>query len=342
MSTFSTTPGYGDFLKELESAIGANADEQQVTRFIDTGFGPLNEIMAGNPDTGLPQGRLVEIFAESATGKTALATKWMALTQAMGGIAGFSDWERSFDVSLGVKGFGLDDTPGRFIYKKPLTWEEGNTFAAKACEVIRSRKIIAPEAPILWVFDSIASAIPKSVREKGIDEYTMNDTTALARVTSTTLKVMAQIADEFNATFLYLNQLRLKPGVVYGDPRTTPGGKAMEFYASLRLALGREKVMKVVSGEREFTGQIIGIECVKSKLTKPFGKTKLRMTFDDDGVAHFDFTQSLLDHVIDAGKLAYSKPRVTWTDGKQYHVSALAQKIDAEGLHAELQAVYRS
>lgn len=342
MSTFSTTPGYDDFLKNLEGAIGANAESQQVSNFIDTGFEPLNEIMSGSPDGGLPGGRMVEVFAESATGKTALATKWMALTQSMGGICGFSDWERSFDVSLGVNGFGLDATPGRFIYKKPLTWEEGNTFAAKACEVIRTRKIIPPEAPILWVFDSIASAIPRSVREKGIEEYTMNDTTALARVTSTTLKVMAQFADEFNATFLYLNQLRLKPGVTYGDPRTTPGGKAMEFYATVRLALGREKVMKVVDGEREFVGQIIGIECVKSKLTKPFGKTKLRMTFDDNGVAHFDFTQSLLDAVIEAGKLPYSKPHVTWTDGKKYHVGPLAKKIDAEGLQAELKALYRS
>lgn len=116
----------------------------------------------------------------------------------------------------------------------------------------------------------------------------------------------------------------------YGDPRTTPGGKAMEFYASGRLALGRQKLMDTVDGEKQFVGQQISIQCVKSKFTKPFQETSLRMVFDEMGVANFDMVVSLLEFLIDKGLIEYSKPRVTWTDGKKYFVKELAKKLNEE------------
>lgn len=259
----------------------------------------------------------------------------------MGGVAGFTDWERSFNVDL-AQSFGLCVDRPYWIYSRPKTWEEGNLIATRACQIIRDSKAIPDDAPILWVFDSIASAIPKSQLEKNIDELTMNDTTALARVTSTTLKVQAQVAAEYNACFLFLNQLRLKPGVVYGDPRTTPGGKSMEYYASARISLGRSKIMEKVDGENEFVGQIIDAQCVKSKFTKPFQSTEMRMMFDDEGVAEFDFVGSLVDYAIKIGKLPFSKPRCTWIDGKQYFRKALVEKIKEEGLEAQLKAVILS
>lgn len=327
-----------DLISALDKELGPNADGQQVTNFIDTGFPPLNKIMSGRYDGGLPFGRMVEMFGESSTGKTALATQWMVNAQKMGGVAGFIDWERSFDVSL-AEGFGLKAERPYWLYSKPKTWEEGNVTAAKACKIIRESKVIKPDAPILFVFDSIASALPKSQAEKEIDEYTMNDTTALARVTSTTLKAMAQHCEEFNATFLYLNQMRLKPGVVYGDPRTTPGGKAMEFYATARLALGRQKIMEQVDGDKTFVGQNISIQCVKSKMTKPFQETSIRMSFDDLGAAQFDTIVSLLEYMIANKLITYSKPRITWTDGKQYFTKVLAEKIRAENGFADLVAM---
>ena len=327
-----------DLISTLDKEIGANAGNQQVSRFIDTGFPPLNKIMSARYDGGLPCGRMVEMFGDSSTGKTALATQWMVQAQKMGGVAGFIDWERSFDVSL-AEGFGLNAERPYWLYFKPKTWEEGNVVAAKACKLIRESKAVKEDAPILFVFDSIAAALPKSQAEKEIDEYTMNDTTALARATSTTLKAMAQHCEEYNATFLYLNQMRLKPGVVYGDPRTTPGGRAMEYYATCRLALGRQKIMEQRDGDKEFIGQNISIQCTKSKMTKPFQETSLRMTFDDAGVAHFDTIISLLEYLIANKLITYSKPRATWTDGKQYFVKALAEKIRDEGKFAELVAM---
>lgn len=171
----------------LFKAIGDNHAEQAVTRWIDTGNPELNRIISGSYEGGLPFGRMVEVFGESSTGKTADATEWMVRAQKMGGCAIFIDWERSFDVRL-AEGFGLNTQRPYWIYAKPATWEEGNTLAAKACQLIRASKAIPDDAPILVVFDSIAAALPKSQAGKEIDEYTMNDTTALARVTSSTLK----------------------------------------------------------------------------------------------------------------------------------------------------------
>ena len=324
-----------DLMAALDSVLGGNDEAQEVKSFIDTGFAPLNAAMSGREDGGLPQGRLIEMFGESSTGKTALATKWMVTAQQMGGCAGFVDWERSFAISL-AKGFGLSDERPYWLYKRPKTWEEGNTFIAKACQIIRASKAIPDEAPILFVADSIASAIPKSVmydakgNVKEMDELTMNDTTALARVTSTTLKTMAQVAGEFNATILYLNQMRLKPGVVYGDPRTTPGGKAMEFYSTVRMALGREKITEGKGDAAEFTGQKISIQVVKSKLTRPFQTAKLRMMYDDDGAAFFDIAMSTVEYLVGKKVLNMSGSYIEWIDGTKSYPKAFAKRANSD------------
>ena len=252
------------FLKALDDAIGDNDEAQAVTSFIDTGYEPLNMAMSGRPDGGIPQGRLTEVFGESSTGKTALATKWMVTAQQMGGVAIFEDWERSFDVNL-AQGFGLNIERPHWIYKRPKTWEEGNVFTGRAVKAIRDAGIIPDDAPIIAVHDSIAAAIPNSmlydakgnIRE--MDTYNMNDTTALARVTSTTLKTMAQIAGEYNATFVYLNQMRLKPGVVYGDPRCLRGDTMIPFVDGTTAAIEdivKERISKQVWSYNEATGQI--------------------------------------------------------------------------------------
>ena len=109
----------------------------------------------------------------------------------------------------------------------------------QAAEAIRKSKKLDPLAPILCVFDSVAAMIPKSVWEKDISDYSMNNTTALARVSSTTIKAVNQKAAEFNLMIVYLNQIRTKPSVVYVDPTTTPGGSSFEFYATISTHVGR-------------------------------------------------------------------------------------------------------
>lgn len=288
-----------DLLSSLDKTIGANDEAQAVTKFIDTGYPPLNYAMSGRYNGGLPFGRMVEIFGPSSSGKTILATECMINAQRMGGVAIFIDWEKSFDAMLGEQ-MGLNLESPYWIYKRPRTWEEGNLIATRACEIIRNSKAIPEDAPILVVFDSIAAAIPKSCDGKSIDELTMNDTSALARVTSTTLKNQAQYCADFNATFVYLNQIREKLGVIYGDKTTTPGGKAMEFYATVRLSLTRKLLMAETgkADEKELVGQQILVKCTKSKLTKPFKQVALNLAFDEFDVAYFDKITSMIEHLV--------------------------------------------
>jgi protein RecA len=326
------TKGASAFAEDFEKTLGDNDASATVTHFIDTGFLPLNRAMSGRTEGGLPQGRLMEVYGPSSSGKTALATEWMAQSQRMGGVAGFRDWERSFSQVVAQEGFGLDLALPYWSYKKPRTWEEGNMQALAYARWVREKGVIHEEAPILIVLDSIASAVPASSAGKNMDELTMNDTTALARVTSTTLKSMALGAEDFNATFLYLNQIRTKPGVVYGDPTTTPGGGAMEFYSTVRLALSREKVMAQVDGVKEFVGQNINIKCVKSKLTKPFDTCSIRLTFNDAGIAMFDRELSTVEALLEAGKLVEPKKGFVEWEGKQVGKKVFAEKARAEKL----------
>jgi RecA/RadA recombinase len=196
------------------------------------------------------------------------------------------------------------------------------------------------------VCDSIAAAIPKSMlfdaktgKRKEIDEFTMNDTTALARVTSTTLKAVNQLVGETDVTAIYLNQIRTKPGVVYGDPTTTPGGSAMEFYATTRIFTGRKKIMEGTGADKEFKGNLIGMETKKNKVTRPFQSVDLRLMYDEDGRAIFDFTTGYIEELIAAKKLEEKAGRVTW-DGKTYWKAQLAKKINDEGLVPELMKLY--
>jgi protein RecA len=323
----------------LLGAVGANDEETEPSLWLDMGYAPLNKILSGFYGRGLPGGRLIEIAGPSASGKTLLATLAMIAAQKAGGVAVFIDWERTFNAAF-AQLLGLDTTFPRFVYKRSETWEEGNTAALKVAETIRKRKLIAPDAPIVYVCDSIASAIPKSVlydkdgKRREIDEYTMNDTTALARVSSTTLKAVNQAVGEFDVTGIYLNQIRTKPGVVYGDPTTTPGGAAMEFYATTRIFTGRKLEKDKKDGGLD--AAVICLNTKKNKICMPFQEVELRLAYDDKGLASFDFTRGYIEELIAAKKLDKDKSgRITF-DGKTYFAGQLVDKINAEGRVGEL------
>lgn len=325
--------GIDDLLKALDKEIGKNSDAACVTQFIDTGYPPLNKIMSGRYDGGLPFGRMVELYGGSSSGKTAIATRWMINAQKMGGIAIFVDWERSFDVDMAIS-MGLSTERPYWIYARPKTWEEGNIVATKACRVIRESKVIAEDAPIIAIFDSIASALPKSSSGKEIDEFTMNDTTALARVTSTTLKNQAQQCADYNATYVYLNQVRDSMSM-YGSSVTTPGGKAMEFYATVRLELSRQKIMQESGKDKEMIGQNINVKCTKSKMTAPFKSCQIRMSFDELGMASFDEASSLIDYLITKSVFP-AKGYIEWKEAKFNGRKQLSNHINEKGEYEEL------
>lgn len=330
---------YDKMAAALLAAVGGSDEEGMgPSVWLDTGFVPLNMAISNLPDGGLPSGRIVEIFGPPSSGKTAIATAAMAAAQQMGGIAAFNDHERSF-VAKQAQSLGLNLTPGRFLYKKPRTFEESVELFIKGVRAIRESKLINEKAPICWVFDSLACMIPGQKLEKGASALNMNDTTALARLTSAVFPTISLICEEYNVCAIFLNQVRTKPGVVYGDPTTSPGGDAPKFYASVRIQLGASKLSKGEGVNAVVVGQEVTARCVKNKVNRPFLKAKWRFLFRDDGSGYFDRAGSLITFAIEKGALTLTGSRVTWTDGKTYFPTVLAKKIDDEGLLPELTAL---
>lgn len=326
--------------KEMEKAFGdAFANIEEHAEFLSTGYPPLNKIINGDYHTGgFPKGRIIEMFGPSSSGKTLIACQIMIEAQKAGGAAIFCDHERSFHIGLGQK-MGLNVEAPYFVRLKPNTWEESNNKAMQFAKMIRESGKFPADAPIVAVFDSVAAMIPKSVFDKGIDEYTMNDTTALARVASTTLKVVKSVIESYGVTCIYLNQIRTKPGVMFGDPTTTPGGSAMEFFADLRIQLGRKKITKDVKGKKVFIGQKVTAKCVKNKFSMPFQTTEWDFLFNEDGSGSFDMVGSLVDHCVAEGFLKKDGTKIVWTNGNGYARNKLVEAITVGKLEADLHAL---
>lgn len=320
---------------EIAAALGglAKHDEQStVTHFLDTGYPPLNYALASRWDGGLPVGRIVEIYGPESSGKTAIATMAMISAQKAGGYAGFSDHERSFQQYL-AEGMGLDPHPGRFLYRKPNTFEESLALCVEVAMTLRDKKLIAPEAPICWVFDSLAFMTPNSAfydpktgKPKPLGQRSMHDNTALARATSANFPAFAQLCDDLGICAIFLNQIRLNIGIVYGNPETTPGGKTPKYVFSTRISLGATKVQKGKGSEAEVMGTEITARMVKNKVARPFQTATFRLDYTDEGQARFNFHRSMIEFLKEEKILKESAGWIEW-EGKKYYASVLADKL---------------
>jgi protein RecA len=332
-----------DLADALKGIIGVNDDESTVKQFLDTGFPPLNNALSARWDGGLAVGRIAEISGPPSAGKTAIATAAMANAQKSGGVAGFMDHERSFALTLAPK-LGLDTTPGRFIFKKPQTFEESITLCVRAGSHIREKKLIPAEAPICWVFDSLAAMVPQAVmfdqktgKTRAADDRNMKDNLGLALATSAHLPALAQWAEQLDMCIIFLNQLRQKPGVAYGDPTYTPGGTSKEFYYSQRLQLSASKITK--AGEEAPIGMEVTGKVIKNKVSRPFLKASWRFMFMPDGSGRFDVERSLIEFLEEQKLLKTPRPGFVEWDGKQIGKEALAREIEKKGAMDELKAL---
>lgn len=339
----------------LASAGIKNAEQQNVEQFISTGYPPLDNALASSyREGGFPSGRIVEMFGPPSAGKTAIATNCMVNAQKMGGFAIFQDHENSFDVEL-ARNMGLSDDPDFWVYNKPDTFEQsieqmetillaarGMEFKGGAYKLSGQPVLFPRDKPIVIVFDSLASMVPQSVivdskgKNKDVSDRNMNDNTALARATSAHMPRIALLADRCNALIIILNQVRTKLGVMYGDPTTTPGGGAPEYYASVRVKLGRSIITKGEGKDRKLLGQRIGAEIIKNKVRAPFKKAEWDFLWMDDGTGKFDIVGGVIDELISLGKIEQAGAWITW-DGKKWNSRpALYKHIEENGQYPQL------
>lgn len=309
----------------LEKSIGANDTPAQVKYWLDTGLPELNAAASGRYDGGFPVGRIVEISGDASSGKTVIATRLMTEAQMSGGIAAFHDHERTFSEKLAERN-GLSLERGKWLYKKPDTFEDSFEMFAKAVSIIRESKLIPEDAPICYVFDSFAAMIPASQFGKDFNKLNMNDTTALARVASQVMKQVAVLAEKYNVLVIILNQIREKPGIVYGDNKDTAGGKSLKFYASIRISLSSSKIK---DGD-EIIGNHIRALFIKNKVTRPFARAEYDFIFREDGTGDIDNVGSTLEFMGRKGLIEKAGSYYKWGDKKMY-MSAIKKEVSEVG-----------
>ena len=237
-----------DFGKGSVMKLGDAANKMQV-EVIPTGSLQLDFALGVG---GLPKGRIIEIYGPESSGKTTVALHCVAEAQKMGGTAAFIDAEHALDPVYAQK---LGVNIGELYVAQPDNGEQ----ALDICEAL-----VRSGAIDIVVIDSVAALVPKAEIEGDMGDSHVG---LQARLMSQALRKLAGVISKTNAIAIFINQLREKVGVVYGNPETTTGGKALKFYASVRLDIRKGEAIKEGS---EMIGNRTKIRVVKNKVAPPF------------------------------------------------------------------------
>lgn len=257
---------------------------------------------------GIPRGRVIEVYGPESSGKTTLTLHVIANAQKAGGVAAFIDAEHALDPEYAKKiGVNIND----LLISQPDNGEQ-------ALDIVET--LVNSHAVSIIVVDSVAALVPKAEIEGEMGDRHMG---LQARLMSQALRKLTAIVAKANCTVIFINQIRMKIGIVFGNPETTTGGNALKFYSSVRIEVRRSAQIK--KGE-EIVGNRVKVKIVKNKVAPPFKTTEFDIMYNE-GI-------SLSGDVLDTGV----KYEVIEKKGNSFTFKEIKLGIGREAAKATLKA----